>query len=411
MLQFSDLASLDLQTGLSVMPAEGGSEVQAYSGEVNNVTWTPDGRLLFDRPRPDQPRGLSDLYAMRVVDGKPQGSPELVKKDVHLGNLQTVTPDGSYYYTQSGNAQSLYEMEMDPKTASRASEPKPIASSGAQTQGPSWSPDGEWLAYLSVGGTEKNALVIRSMKSGSERRFYPKGIDASAEAEQPGRRLQWFPDNRSLLLHYHSGELFRFDTRTGESRRVLENVKIPWNNQDSWWVAAVLAPDGRTLFYELPDDAKRIMRRDLNGGSEQEVCRIAGDRIHFFNVSPDGSRLALIVTYANGDPNEYRTLVTVAATGGEPKEVARPKGLARMLIWSKDGRYLIFNTRPEQQKNEMFSVSAEGGEPRPFAMKLHTVDFPTLSPDGKRMIFQDGGANRNELWALKIPQPNPKPSR
>ena len=409
--QLSDLASLDLNTGVSVMPVEGGSEVQAYSGEVNNFIWTPDGKLLFDRSRPDQARGLSDLYTLRVVDGKPQGSPELVKKDVHLGNIQVVSPDGNYYYTDRRTRQVLYEVGFDPNASTPVGEPKLIAEGNGNTQGPSWSPDGEWVAYLSIGGTERNALVVRSAKSGEERRWYPQGITASAEAEQPARSLQWFPDNRSLLLGYANGELFRFDTRTGESRRILDNVKIPWI-ENSAWGSAIATPDGRTVFYEPPGDQKRIMRRDLNGGPEQEVCRIPGDRIHGFNISPDGSQLALIVTYARGTPNEYRTLMTVAASGGQPKEVARPKGLARMLIWSKDGRYLIFNTRPDQQqKNEFFSVSAEGGEPRPFGIKLHTLDFPTLSPDGRRMIFQDGGANRNELWVMKLPPSISKPSQ
>jgi hypothetical protein len=59
------------------------------------------------------------------------------------------------------------------------------------------------------------------------------------------------------------------------------------------------------------------------------VCHVQTDFVQGFAVSPDGRRLAIIGSTRPADPPaekiQHRTIMTVAAGGGEPKEIFRPK--------------------------------------------------------------------------------------
>src|SRR5207249_8380515 len=65
--------------------------------------------------------------------------------------------------------------------------------------GPAWSPDGQSIAYYSFSNGARNsppAIVIRSMKSGEERRVLAGVPVFSAFFAGP----RWFPDGRSLMI-------------------------------------------------------------------------------------------------------------------------------------------------------------------------------------------------------------------
>jgi len=151
-----------------------------------------------------------------------------------------------------------------------------------------------------------------------------------------------------------------------------------------------------------------MLRRDLNGGPEQEVCRVKAPHINNFALSADGATLALIGVGA-WDAAE-RAIMTVAATGGEPKEIYRSgtADVARDLTWSRDGRYLIFSMPKWDNRfvGDLFSIPAEGGRPQPLGIQLSPYDFLNISPDGRHLIFM-GKSPRNEkkeLWVMKVPQ-------
>ncbi len=84
-----------------LMGADGRNEVviAGHPAEDQLLDWTPDGRsLLFLSDR----SGTWDIWSIRIIEGKQQGEPQLVKKDFGKGSkLLGLAPDGSIYYKTS----------------------------------------------------------------------------------------------------------------------------------------------------------------------------------------------------------------------------------------------------------------------------------------------------------------------
>ena len=161
--------------------------------------WTPDGnQIVFVSDRIGNP----SLWALEVADGKPQGAPQLIQQNVDRMLPMGFTSDGSLYYgfeTYWGSPLGdVYIATLDPATGTVQTPPEKIPQRFEGTNSfPDWSPDGKYLAYMSVRGlafqesVRSHVIVIRSMETGEERELPMKR----------GRVICWSLDGRSLLVH------------------------------------------------------------------------------------------------------------------------------------------------------------------------------------------------------------------
>ena len=248
--------------------------------------------------------------------------------------------------------------------------------------------------------------MIRSTKSGMERELSPKG-PLNLASWTP----QWFPEGRSLLVHSRSGALRRLDVLTGEYKPLLDSVVIaPYDDTaptNRYYASVIMAPDGKTIYYLARDrEARqsRILRRELDGGQEQELCRLNASFVRDLSVSPDGSRIvflrALSANGGGGKKGLTWTIMTMSSSGGEPREVYNSSEPLpwRSTLWSKDGHRLFFIRGVPAR--ELFTIPAAGGEPQALGIGLHDLYFLSLHPDGKQIVFADEQWN-NQLWVLK----------
>jgi len=232
------------RTDIVLIPLEGGAEVPIVE-DASRPAWAPDGkRLLFLSDR----QGSTDLWSVRLVDGKPAGAAELVKD--RIDNLLSVSRDGDCYYQTGTIARELYVSGIDLRTGKPTSTAKQISSRGL-TGGAVWSPDGESLAYYAMPIRQGDAtvrVVIRSTRTGVERELSPKE-PLNLYSWYP----QWFPDSRSLFVHSRDGKLRQLDVRTGEYRPLLGGVTIsPYHDgaaNPQYQAYVILSPDGRSIYY------------------------------------------------------------------------------------------------------------------------------------------------------------------
>jgi Tol biopolymer transport system component len=111
-------------------------------------------------------------------------------------------------------------------------------------------------------------------------------------------------------------------------------------------------------------------------------------------LSPDGKRVAYVVSHTDEEGNAYRTAIWVAALDGseEPRQFTsgvRNDGSPR---WSPDGRWLAFVSNRDGEdektaKGQLYVLQADGGEPRRLTDGKESVEAIAWSPDSGRIAF------------------------
>jgi len=371
--------------------------------------WTPDGKkVLFASDR----SGTMGLWSIGVADGKPQGSPELVKPDI--GQLEWTmgfTRQGSLYYAVATGMEDVYVAELDPATGKVLAPPARIANRFAGTNmGPSWSPDGQYLAYhswryaLDFEMPGALTIVIKSVKTGEER-------DLSVKLDQ-NSPVRWFPDGKSFLVRTTSREragrqpgFYRINAESGEVSLIKRVAGLSS-------VRPELSPDGKAIFCVQGETGKpeRIMVHQMETGEEKELYRSVSPRSiggQHLALSPDGRQLAFVL---RDSATRSAAIKIIPAAGGEVRELAAgPRYLdVETGGWSPDGRYLfiVMGRRPSQ----LWRISVAGGEPQKLDVSMQRLRFPAVHPDGRRIVF-DAGARRDsnrEVWVMENFLPAPK---
>lgn len=378
--------------------------------------WSPDGNsIIFTSNR--APGGTMGLWLTQVVDSRPAGVPQLVKKEA--GNIGTLgfTEKGSLFYVTGTSWSDIYVTSVDMETGEILSTPELLASQGLNTM-PTWSPDGESLAYVSertAPGSFRSrpVLMIRSMKTGEERELI---LDQNIASDWGTLgQLQWSPDGRSILCGGRpSNNIHLVDVQTGH---VTANVATGNEGVEVIWGPA-WSPDGKTIFFTRMSYGKedwpcRMVALDLETRKERELYP-GGSRGSFLAVSPDGRQLA----FSDKDREEISVIPT---EGGEPSILLNRKDLNLRdtdrfyapFAWTPDGRYVLFTlgkfSSDEQSDGmvQLWRISAEGGMlqkvlemEREKCFHLYLCPL-SLHPDGRRIAFQKGKHGKVDLWIME----------
>jgi Tol biopolymer transport system component len=394
------VAALDL----FVLDVRGGGETPLvrHSSDDCLFGWSPDGNwILFLSDR----AGTLDFWAIRVADGKPQGTPVRVKRSVGRVAPLGFVQDGSFYYADVKVARDVFAARIDFQTGKVLTPAeKAIERYEGSNMNPQYSPDGRSLAYVSRRGgmvfptNRANVLCIHSLESGGERLFMDEFVKLGVRAVAGPR---WSLDSRSIVVAglgvvgAGSG-LYLVSLDTGNVSPVAEmppGVRI--RNHE-------LSPENRRLFY-IREDTKRklwqILERDLRNGKERELYRTSGDeQPRGIAVSPDGKWLAMFTN---------RSVLSVfPSSGGTPRVVHRfEPGRYTNPEWTRDGKYVLVggNARPDQAKGILYRVPVEGGESQEIVLQRSSWDRITMHPDGRQIAFTATVNNDSDadVWVMQ----------
>jgi dipeptidyl aminopeptidase/acylaminoacyl peptidase len=109
-------------------------------------------------------------------------------------------------------------------------------------------------------------------------------------------------------------------------------------------------------------------------------------------ISPDGSRVAFVVTRIDQEASDYRSAIWIASTDGsaEPTQFTTGERRDGNPRWSPDGNWLAFTSnRGEDAKAPaaLYVIPAQGGEPRRLTTLKESVEWVAWSPDSTRIAF------------------------
>jgi Tol biopolymer transport system component len=370
--------------------------------------WSADGSsLVFLSDR----TGSKALWTVPIRDGRPSAPATLVRSNVGSMTPLAVTRSGTFYYRSStGGLRNLHVTNLDSAQVTKT----PVAGTERLVNvnvGPTWSRDGEQLAYYSFRDWSENTfpgmtaasirlLVIRSRKTGEERTVpLPPRVAFSVSGCCFWGGPKWFTDNRSVLIESGDAQgagfgFYRLAIDTGNTE-LLAHVPGRAPQYD-------LSPDGRTIFYRIGlDDRVRLMRFDIETRRESELKSVPASGsdisdIVSLAVSPDGLQVAMVLL---GDIVEV-----MPAAGGPSREVFRPVGpegstgsLRHALTWTPDQRFLLW----VRGDGSLWKVPAAGGQPEKVGIPMENIKNLAVHPDGRQFVFDAATEEpTREIWAL-----------
>ena len=375
--------------GINLLMADGDDDITLINHPSNNrvLGWVPGRKeflFLSDRS------GSWDLWAIKLDGTKTAGQPERIYSDIGEVEPLGFTSDGKCYF---GFVRRNFYSGLAPfSTKTGEIDLGSAQSLESQNWGITWSPDGQYLAYVQIESNSNGnpmKLFVQDLKTG--KRYQPDNNMIWISS------YSWSPDGNFILVRGremskmqeegYKGGVFMVDVKKRSVDPILLLSDYEYNGPEddsdplSWleW-----APDGKSFYFLFQKD--RLMKYNLETGEDKIVYKYPDFMPYILEVSPDGKNLLLGLGYPGGEKSR---LVTIPAEGGKEQTVCTARE-ARSISWARyspDGKYVYFVELPEGTRSVLWRVPAQGGDPEKLWSPGNRVEIYDISPDGNQVAF------------------------
>jgi Tol biopolymer transport system component/DNA-binding winged helix-turn-helix (wHTH) protein len=259
--------------------------------------------------------------------------------------------------------------------------PLPFTSFRGKELGPSFSPNGNQIAF-SWNGEKENNFDIYVKTIGGEK---PLQLTFNPALElQPA----WSPDGRFIAFQRHTqGEdgIFLVPVLGGQERKLRSlQLGVFWYLESFEW-----SPNGKMLvFSDTPPghDGWGISLLSIENPEDNYGLTIptATQPYDFYpRFSPDGQTVAFIRTV---NKSSSMDIYLVSVAGGEPKRLTFDKSMIRGLTWTPDGTYIVFSS-DRLGGRRLWKIRASGGSPEPLSVGQEDAVEPAISRAGHNLAY------------------------
>lgn len=335
------------------------------SGEEHMGFLSPDGQGVVFVSNRD---GRWGLYAARV-DTTPTATPTRLTELEGLPTLLVLAWKGEgFAVTIRYSTTNLWRVDVNPLTGRTTGPPYRLTQDSIGNIGPSISPDGRHVAYLSMRRAQWSLAIMNA--DGSNERALPTPMMAAAPAwltagemfvtlfPNPGQSLRQF-----VTLDPATGEVGLVSARGLESEPTEDIQLLPATNE-----VAYLTPPSAS--------GQELRVRSLADGGERVLATFLepGWLVRDVLVSPNGESVALSVQASPGPGAQQQTEVRLLDVGSGAQRVLADRGVA-VGAWSPDGRFLLH------------------GGAQPFVLEIATGERWLLTEDANLSVWAQGNAS------------------
>jgi len=389
-------------------------------GEFQGITFSPDGRFLFFARRRPEGHPIADLYSMPILGG----TPRIVLRD--SDTPANFSPDGKQFmFLRKDLQRNVAEVRVANADASQERLITTFEHAGsAEHLGGSWSPDGTMLAVSTASmGILHGAheLDVISLADGSTRKLYTSAVIG---------RPVWLPGGHEIAVVLQKGsaqrQIWAVPYPTGQPRRITNDLE----DYDEY---IDLSADGETIaatmwnstgnIYVFPDGDFARARQITFGRENLDIVTTGPDErllVHetgsadgeVWAMKNDGSQRVLF----SGSPDTYAVthcgrfailvgengqLIRTDADGLNPVELVHTE--ARSPTCAVEGRFVYYCDETSRPQR-VLRMPIEGGAPVEVA-KIPGEGLTGgagISPDGRLLAFPYHESGATPVQRLSI---------
>jgi eukaryotic-like serine/threonine-protein kinase len=346
------------------------------------TTFSPDGEMIYYTGLLERNKFVPTLYRIPVLGGTP------VKVLDRVFGAIAFSQDGKQFAFVRRNQEDTALMVAN---TDGSGEPRATAVSkppnGFSTSGPSWSPDGKRIACGMINAAHSTVVEV-SVDGGD-----PKPIGSEKWATVG--RVIWLADNSGLIITAQpefssiGTQVWFLPYSSGPARRITNDLNGYGEvslglTSDSSTIATLQQIISSSIWITGPNEDESKARQIVKTNLPETIA-----------WTPDGKIVYASRTGENWD------IWTANHDGSEPKQLTNDTFIDQQPTVSGDGRYVVFQSNRSGNRN-IWRIDIDGSNPKQLTEGVSEDAAPVCSPDGRFVVFMSGRSGKLAIWKVGI---------
>ena len=357
--------------------------VPPENGGYLGTTFSPDGEFIYYVATLGRNNFVPTLYRIPVLGGSPTKVLDRVFSPVGF------SPDGRQFAFVRTNQENMSLMVAN---TDGSGEPQAIAAAklpnGFSTSGPAWSPDGKRIACGMLNETDGgySSLVEFPLDGKSAQQI---GFVKWASIG----RVVWLDDFSGLIIAAQPesssiGTQIWFVANHGDPARRITNDLNGYGE-----VSLGVTADSRTIATIQQINVSGIWVINPNEGESQAQQILKTNLPETVAWTPDGR-----IVYASRTGENWDIWIT-NRNGSDSRQLTADAFIDQQPSVSPDGRYIVFQSNRAGGRN-IWRMDLDGSNRKQLTTGNFVDSSPVSSPDGRTVVFMSERSGKSSIWKV-----------